>query len=72
MMLIGGLAPNIIGSVMNITYNEHEIIGQLADERIPAIFQAQLLTINPMAYAIGIAMMIVIAWPVLRGTAARR
>ncbi len=71
MMLIGGLAPNIVGSVMNIAYNDHEIIGQLADERVPAVFESQLLTINPVAYAIGIAMMIVIAWPVLRAAQQR-
>jgi hypothetical protein len=66
-----GIAPNVAGSVMNIAYNEHEIIGQLADERVPRIFQLQLMTINPAAYAIGVAILLSLAWPVLRAAQQR-
>ncbi|HWB00862.1 MAG TPA: serine/threonine-protein kinase [Pirellulales bacterium] len=65
LILVAGLVPNVFASVMNIVYNRIEIIDHLSDERVPKIFERQLITINPIAYALGIAWLLVLAWPVL-------
>jgi serine/threonine protein kinase len=70
-VLTAGMLPNVAASVMNIAYNNAEIIGHLEDQRVPQVFDAQLMTINPIAYALGIAIVMYLAWPVLRAVKRR-
>jgi serine/threonine protein kinase len=71
LMLLGGMLPNLAASVPNIAYNLAEIVRQVQDPAVTQVFQTQIMTINPIAYALGIGIMIALAWPVLRSVKRR-
>jgi hypothetical protein len=63
-LVVGGLAPNLVMSVLNIIYNWSEVVRHLtlADQRV---FFLQLLIVNGIAYAWGVAMALYLCWPVV-------
>lgn len=70
-LLIAGLAPNTVASILSIAFNQTTIISHLG----PAarqLFNTQVAVINPIAYSIAVAWLLWLAWPVFRGVYQRR
>ena len=70
-LLTAGLAPNIVGSVLSITYNQLTIISKLGPDA-QRLFNKQLMVINPIAYFVAVAWLLRLAWPVVIGVYRRR
>jgi eukaryotic-like serine/threonine-protein kinase len=70
-LLVAGLAPNVVASVLSISYNQLAIISRLGDEG-QRVFKEQLLVINPIAYSIAVVWLLRLAWPVVKGMYRRR
>lgn len=62
-LIVMGLIPNVITSVLSIAYNQINIINKLPDAK--DIFKWQLAIVNPVAYGTAIALLLWLAWPVL-------
>lgn len=71
-LFIAGVLPNVVCSGLNIAYNVMEILKQSGSSEVWDVFQVQLMTINPIAYAVGIVVIIRLAWPMLRAVVARQ
>ncbi len=61
-----GIAPNAIAAVLNIAYNRYESLQQLDDPRVLDMFSWQIVTINPIAFAIGTVAVVWFIYPLLR------
>jgi hypothetical protein len=64
-ILISGLCANLLASALNIAYNRAEIIvpvGPAAE----AVFARLLWIVNPILYGAAVALLLRLAWPVLR------
>jgi len=66
-----GIAPNAIAAVLNIAYNRYESLKQLDDPRVLEIFSWQIVTINPIAFAIGTVAVVAFVYPLLRAVKAQ-
>jgi serine/threonine protein kinase len=66
LLIVAGVIPNAICSGLNIAYNIQEIVHSLNSEAVADVFRLQLATINPIAYGIGIAVILRLAWPALK------
>jgi serine/threonine protein kinase len=58
--LLAGLLPNLLASIANIDYNRREIMDKLVGEA-KDVFRWQLLTVNPLFYGIGVAILLTLA-----------
>lgn len=65
-VIIAGVIPNAIESGLNIAYNIEEIVRQLHSDEVMRVFNEEMMAINSVAYTLGIAIIMKIAWPVLR------
>ena len=63
--VIAGIFPHIVFSALNIVINYFLVIKRLGDEA-NWIFGIQILTVNPIAYTIGIGIGIRLVWPVIK------
>ena len=66
-LIIAGVLPNAVLSVLNIAYNWNEIVRQLTDEDQNLFFNVQLFWVNLPAYTIGIAWVLLSVWPLVLG-----
>jgi len=64
-MLAAGLIPNVLLSVLNIAYNYDEIIRFLSAPAQRLFSQVQLVAVNGVAYGSAIALLLILAWPIL-------
>lgn len=69
-ILIAGLAPNLIASLLSIAFNQATIIRHVPGAQ--EVFNLQIAVINPVAYAIAVGWLVRLAWPVLEGVLRRR
>ncbi|HET6572162.1 MAG TPA: protein kinase, partial [Fimbriiglobus sp.] len=60
-----GLAPNILASLFNISYNRSEIIDHWP--AAAAVFQTVMLAVNGLFFPLGMLLFAVAIWPVARG-----
>ena len=63
---IAGLAPNVICSLLNISYNFQEIIRELQAAHALDVFYRQLAIINPIAFGLGLFVAVRYGWPLFR------
>jgi serine/threonine protein kinase len=63
--VIAGILPHIVFSALNIVINYFLVIQGLGAEA-NRIFWIQILTVNPVAYTIGIGIGIQLVWPVIK------
>jgi serine/threonine protein kinase len=66
LLLALGLLPNIAASALNIAYNLPEFFDNVHHPDVPRIVWKQLVTINPIAFGLAIAIFVPLAWPVVR------
>lgn len=74
-LLIGAIIPNLVVSVPNIFYNEHQIVKTIATKvgkqvDVLAIFQFQIMMVNPFVYGVGIAVCATLGWIAIRAVRA--
>ena len=62
----GGLFVSAVLCVLNIAYNMEEILRHVEDANVSRVFEIQVITINPIAYLIGIGTLVALAWPVVK------
>jgi serine/threonine protein kinase len=68
-LLIAGLVPNVIFSVLNYKYNFEDIFGKESQQ---VLTQSRVLIYNGIMYAIAISACIAVTWAVLRAVVAMR
>lgn len=66
-LLLAGVLPNAIASGLNIVYNLLDIIQRMGDQAREVFLDRLLVTVNVVAYSVGIALCLFCALPVLRG-----
>lgn len=66
LLVVCGIVPNAVAAVLNIAYNRYESLRQLDDPRVLDIFGWQIVTINPVAFAIGTVAVVTFIYPLLR------
>jgi eukaryotic-like serine/threonine-protein kinase len=64
--VIAGIFPHIVFSALNVVINYFLVIKPLEDDEARRIFGIQILTVNPVAYTIGIGIGIWLVWPVIK------
>ena len=69
-LVLAGVIPNAAASVMNIAYNQWQIIGKL-DRDAYAVFIRQVFVVNPIAYLTAIVFLLALAMPIVRSVRAR-
>jgi serine/threonine protein kinase len=62
--MLAAVWPNMAGSIFNVVYNRQEIVARLSDAE--PVFWATLMTINGVAFPLGIAIVVRRMWPVVR------
>lgn len=65
-IIVAGVVPHVIVSAFNLTFNAKAIISQLPPEQQTVFWGKQVLSINALAYSIGIIWGCWLAWPVLK------
>ena len=65
-MLLAGIIPNAFLSGLNIAYNYDEIVRSLSAPAQRLFSEVQLMAVNAVAYLFGIALLLSLAWPMLR------
>ncbi|HEX4147694.1 MAG TPA: serine/threonine-protein kinase, partial [Pirellulales bacterium] len=63
LVVLAGVLPNLLASALSIAYSLREIVEQLNDPAAHLVFQIQVWTINPVCFAVGIAVLVGFAWP---------
>jgi eukaryotic-like serine/threonine-protein kinase len=71
LLIAAGVVPNAVLGALNIAYNAEEILRHIQDPQVLRVFKIQVVTVNLIAYAIGIGIPIVLAWPVMRAVKRR-
>jgi eukaryotic-like serine/threonine-protein kinase len=67
-LVLATLAPNAIGGFLNFAYNRSEIVDHVPGAE-PVFLNVQA-AINGIAFPLGIVLLVVLVWPVLRAVAA--
>ncbi len=68
-LVAGGVLPNVVASLLNIPYNYDQIVSRLPQSAQLVFRGPVILWVNAIAYSAGTALMLSLAWPVVRGTA---
>lgn len=68
-MFAAGLAPNIVFTVLNLAYNIPAIFTSLGKSVYQVLDDPAVATINAVAFAIGIGILLPLSWPVARSVA---
>ncbi|MBW2372043.1 MAG: serine/threonine protein kinase [Deltaproteobacteria bacterium] len=69
-LMLVGLVPNALLSVLAIVYNQAAVLAGATDAQL-ASFDQHLLVINGLVFPVGIALMIWMTWPIQRAVRAR-
>ncbi len=62
-LVLTALLPNALAGVFNYVYNDQQIVEQLGPEAV-VVFRKVMLTINAVAFPLGVAVAIRLFWPV--------
>ena len=65
LLIAAGVVPNLVLGALNIAYNAEEILSHVQDPGVLRVFEIQIVSINLVAYLIGITIPIALAWPVI-------
>ncbi|HEV2970710.1 MAG TPA: serine/threonine-protein kinase [Pirellulales bacterium] len=66
--VVAGVIPHVVFSVLNLIFNYLLIVRKLAENapNIKSVFWNQVLTVNSIAYILGVALAVYLVWPVIK------